>query len=154
MKIFDGTNVYDDDGVQECNGIPREIKDLSSFEGRVNFVDDNNVLVGYDLEQSCCEYADWFIADEPTNIIPKDKRVIDEDMEPYFFDTNYVKKFEEAFDGDSKEYDCLDEGGMVVFRLFSGKGEKYLHLFNCHNGYYGHGFSMDVGGVSIHSGGL
>ena len=29
----------------------------------INFVDENNVFVGYDLEQQCCEEADWFFTD-------------------------------------------------------------------------------------------
>lgn len=37
-----------------------------TWSEKVNFVDDNNVVLGYDLSQRCCETADWFIADVPT----------------------------------------------------------------------------------------
>ena len=30
-------------------------------DGKVNFVDENNVILGYDMNQNCCEDADWFI---------------------------------------------------------------------------------------------
>ena len=39
---------------------------MKIFDGdfdKVNFVDENNVFVGYDLLQDCCEDANWFIAD-------------------------------------------------------------------------------------------
>lgn len=31
-------------------------------DGKVNFVDENNVIVGYDTNQHCSEHAGWFIA--------------------------------------------------------------------------------------------
>ena len=29
---------------------------------KINFIDENNVFVGYDLGQNCCENASWFIS--------------------------------------------------------------------------------------------
>jgi hypothetical protein len=36
-----------------------------TFPGKVNFIDSNNVILGYDLGQSCCEHAFWTISDCP-----------------------------------------------------------------------------------------
>ncbi len=34
-------------------------------DGKVNFVDESNVLLGYDMGSLCCEYADWIISEDP-----------------------------------------------------------------------------------------
>lgn len=35
-----------------------------------------------------------------------------------------------------------DDGAAVQFRITNGDKEKYITLFNCHNGYYGRGFEF------------
>jgi len=108
----------------------------------INFVDQNNVFVGYELNSQCCEWADWTIEDILLNSMVvfsylKDKDSIyhDLDLEEYLFD----KKFFKTMDN----YDN-DGGAMVIFRLISGDKEKYLYLFNVQNGYYGHGFTVKI----------
>jgi hypothetical protein len=119
-------------------------------DGKINFVDSNNVFVGYDLDSSCCEYADWFIEDRPVmeNIdyssLDRKSSYKDIDLSKYNFD----KTYEESPDWEN----CLDGGGVVIFRLTDGKNEKFLHLFNAHNGYYGHGFEMKVGNQKLMEG--
>jgi len=109
---------------------------------KVNFVDENNVFLGYDLAQSCCEHAGWFIADEPTNIIvereedkpsKKNPEIITE-LNGWVFDKEYFKQINKI----------PEEGSIAVFRIFnSDLGlEFFVHLFNCHNGYYSHGFEF------------
>lgn len=121
MKIFEGDN--------------------SSWAEKVNFVDDNDVFVGYDIGQSCCEDAGYFIADKVTPYkydMEQDGRP---DVEDYVFDKDF---FERIPSGD------LDSGGMVAFRLISDqKPDLYLHLYNSHNGYYGHGFEVKHGGETV-----
>ena len=105
------------------------------FESKVNFVDENNVLVGYDIGRGCCEHADWFIADEITPYsYDCDLNQTLENESDYRFDPYF---FQEVMD--SGDLDC---GGMVVFRLI-GPTTKYLHIFNAHNGYYSHGFNTE-----------
>lgn len=127
---------------------------MRKFEAgrKINFVDENNVFVGYDLSQSCCENANWFISEKEENVIYDDKynenkyneivRRYDEyNIEDYIFHTGYFK-----------DVDCphVDEGRMVRFKLIAeNKPDLYLHLFNAHNGYYGHGFTMKIGGITI-----
>ena len=110
---------------------------------KINFVDVNNVFVGYSTDTDCCEYADWFISDKESNEIIERVEELDE-LPDYIFDVDY---FEEVT-GTSE----LDMGGMVRFRLVNGDSEKFLHLFNCHNGYYGHGFSFGVNETLLREG--
>lgn len=105
---------------------------------RVNFVDDNNVFVGYDMDQSCCEYASWYISDDPVFTLEGDEKPepTARVLESYVFDRDYMEDHDDG---------RLDEGGAVSFRLVSeGRPDLFLFLFNIHNGYYGHGFSFGI----------
>jgi hypothetical protein len=112
---------------------------LFEKDGKINFVDANNVMLGYDMEASCCEFASWFILDQKKNTFETDERCarIDFDLEEYVFDPRF---FENVLDKN------FDEGGMVIFRITNGTTEKFLHLFNVHNGYYSHGFNFSIDG--------
>jgi len=117
---------------------------------KINFVDENNVLVGYDMCQDCCEDADWFISEQmhkETDGVYLHKhgrgtKLTAEDLKPYVFEPNFFVGIEDSE---------LDSGGMVAFRLVAkGKPDLFLHLFNAHNGYYGHGFEVKISGETIH----
>jgi hypothetical protein len=111
-------------------------------DGKHNFVDLNNVFVGYDSGQDCCENADWFIA-EAVDVDPDICASLNQpqELEGFIFDPTF---FVEA------SPESLDAGGVVIFRLVNSEGRaKYLHLFNSHNGYYRHGFEMDICGASF-----
>lgn len=120
---------------------------MKCFEqnSKVNFIDEKNVCVGYDMDQCCCENADWFVAAMPTASIGHADTDVTE-WPGFIFDTEY----------DSPELACdeLDEGGMVVFRLTNGADELFLHLYNCQNGYYSHGFEFKDGEKTLKSGAL
>jgi len=131
MKVFEGTPKGD------CGE-------------KVNFVDENNVFVGYDMGRDCCEHAEWFIADSLLTKMPSE-RCNSNGLENYRFDPDFFEELN-ALQYEDKEGDALDAGGMVVFKLTDGKSEKFLHLFNCHNGYYGHGFTMKIGEEVKHEG--
>ena len=103
---------------------------------KVNFVDKNNVFVGYDLETRCCEDAGYFISSE---------------IESYHYDIDCSNKFvinEYMFDQDffqKVESEDLDAGGQVVFKIVcENKPDLYLSIFNAHNGWYSHGFKFGV----------
>lgn len=116
----------------------------SSYCEAVNFVDINNVFVGYSLGQDCCEHASWFISDTISPSIPDDDDLENkEGVEAFVFDPEFFQEVQ------SNE---LDEGEMVAFRLVSGDEEKYLHLFNSHNGYYSHGFTVKHGDEIVRDG--
>lgn len=125
----------------------------SSWHSKVNFVDDNNVFVGFDTEQDGCEYADWFFSDEVSKKVPEECDHNDKGLEGFVFDKNY---FEEVIyiENANHPYNELEDGKMVIFRLTNGEEEKFLHLFNVHNGYYGHGFEVKHGGEIVREGTL
>ena len=109
---------------------------------KVNFADDNIVMVGYDMGRLCCEDADWFIADMVAEVMPENPSQ-ERDLEGYVFDTDFFKEISDIKSKDSG-LNALDDGGMVVFRLVNGEKEKFLHLYNCQYGCYGHGFEMKI----------
>ena len=103
--------------------------------------------MGYDLTEHCCEYAGWFIADK---IMPDTGKLYledfveiqqdnykDKDFSGYNFDVNFFHQ---------ESYYENEEGTTVVFRIVNVhlNDVMYLHLFNCHNGYYSHGFKFSV----------
>lgn len=133
MKIFNIARDYE--------------KDI--YYSKVNFVDDSNVLVGYDTDQCCCEDAGYFISDKEENENKNDNGISD-GLDGYVFDKSY---FAEVVPKRNEYGSCLDCGGMVRFKLVcNGKPDLYLHLFNVHNGYYGHGFEFKMGDLVLKKG--
>lgn len=121
------------------------------FGSKVNFVDDMNVLVGFDLAQDCCEYARWWITDSTVAPEPHEEAPnrmagrTDDDLLPYRFDPSTCDKRPVT-----KDALLYEEGGAVVFRLVApGKPDLWLWLANTQNGYYSHGFTVAVGGTSM-----
>lgn len=115
-----------------------------SWGNKVNFVDQNNTVVGYDLSQDCCEHAGWYIS-ESRHTDTNDKRAVP-NVDDYAFDRDFFEQVEGA---------DVEEGGMVRFRLIAaGKPDLYLHIFNSHNGYYGHGFEVEHSGTVVRNGSL
>lgn len=126
-------------------------------DSKVNFVDTNNVLVGYDMNQCCCENADWFISDSvPMN---QEEPSVNECGVFYASMKHIFELDDTVFDQHWKEPNGagltgLDNGGSRTFRIVNERNgfECYLTLFNCHNGYYSHGFTVEVGGRTIEEG--
>ena len=116
---------------------------------KTNFVDSNNVLVGFDTSQECCEQYGWFLTKtiEEAKAYPVEGRTLnDDDAHGFVFDPDFFLEH-----GDSDQFQA---GGMVTFRLIKGEEEMFLSLYNVHNGYYSHGFHVSVGGEVIRSGSL
>lgn len=78
-------------------------------EDRVNFIDENNVLVGFDIYQCCCEDFGWFIDQEKSKTIKEHTNI---DVSNYVFDTNFFEKIENC--------DEYEGGGIVIFKLVNG----------------------------------
>ena len=109
---------------------------------KVNFTDKNDVFIGYDMEQSCCEDAGYFFSKEPEDAYSyREEKGLNEeglDLEGYIFDVNFFADVESS---------DLDEGEQVCFKLEKeGCEDIFLHLYNSHNGYYSHGFEAKIGG--------
>lgn len=119
------------------------------FINKVNFIDSNGRLVGYDLDKQCCENAGWFIADSVCTTIKED---ISKDLplEDYWFDEFFFQKA--SFNPPPHDSDhSILEG--VIFSLYTqDKPDIFLHLFNHHNGYYHHGFHLLVKEVATQTG--
>lgn len=117
---------------------------------KINFVDDNNVLVGFDYYQCCCESFGWFISYEINGehlFSDGDNVKANDELKDFEFDPTYHEIVADENDH------CSDE--VAVFKLVSGaKKVRYLHLYNRHNGFYSHGFSMYNGDTHLFGGSL
>ena len=121
----------------------KAFKTVCKGKERVNFVDENDVFVGFVDESMCCEEHGYFIIDEcrddlsitEVRQLSCDERGVAVELDGYVFDTTF-----------NKGTDLLDgfcECEMPTFRLTNGEGkEKFLCLYNLHNGYYSHGFEF------------
>lgn len=120
-------------------------------DGKINFVDDNNLFVGFSLcEYGCCELSNaGLYSDEngehivldaiPWGTHPEMVEFCGFNFNPNFYKQE-AKKLEEQIDkeiGDSDRETCV-----AVFELQDSKQQKmYLILSNNHNGYYACGFN-------------
>ena len=125
--------------------------------GKVNFVDERNVVLGYELEPLCCEEAGWFISDvvvDPSK--PLSKSLLNESeldvlngiLTNWYFDPFFLRNIE-APEGILIEGVKIDEYNgcsIAVFRIVNGTAEKFIHLFNIQNGYYTHNFTFETKG--------
>jgi hypothetical protein len=125
---------------------------------KVNFVDKNNVLVGFDMEESCCEQASWCIMrkmpeDLNEGLTSNDtSQISDAELKSYVFDTEFFE--EKSIGVYAGHVDCLAIFKLVN-RWWSGcRQEAYLILRNQHNGYYAHGFEAKIGDDSWQGGAL
>ncbi|UZN24417.1 hypothetical protein [Klebsiella phage pKP-BM327-1.1] len=125
---------------------------LTKIEGsKYNWIDSNDIYVGYDTSTSCCEDAGWYIRDQPTPLKgfgdDLDPALNNHDLTDYKFD---VMGESIGIDYQVEAESEVNEGGIVVFRLLHpSKPPLYLHLYNCHNGYYGHEVLTNIPNKSI-----
>lgn len=111
--------------------------------GKINFVDENNVYLGYDMESQCCEDFGWFIADAQVSDVAGFEVGLIEDLGDWRFDVDFFRHVDLC----PAEYDIHNaERTLVIFRIVCGDREKFIHLYNLQTGYYSHGFTMNVGG--------
>lgn len=96
---------------------------------KVNYVDDNNLFAGFDMECDCCEYPSHRIEDSDGNII-----------EP-----NYKNLFYDLiFTGELPEEDewCDTCTARIPLKHKTTNERYYLVFSNCHNGWYAHGYEF------------
>ena len=104
--------------------------------GKHNWIDQNNVVFGYDDYTHCCEYWGWGVYD------PKTGEKVAEDPAglPYHFD------FEAgARENKGRIYTGEEPTDTVQVTLVHDDDPKktlIFECFNCHNGYYYHDFSF------------
>lgn len=115
-----------------------------------NWIDENNVFVGFSNRDCCCENWGYFYSTtQPKRGLTSNIGPTADDLAPYNFDKEY---FHEA---EGKERNEYDNGGAVTFKLIcQNKPDIYLTLFNIHNGYYSHGFEMQQNKTTIKEGSI
>lgn len=117
-----------------------------------NFIDKNNVFVGFDDRRCVSEDFGYVIYKN----LKDEKQIFVGDISGYLFDTKYFND-EINLDELSKltDIEYWDIVEVAEFRLTKeGEDDIYLVLYNSHNGYYGHGFEFVVDGKVIEEGSL
>lgn len=109
---------------------------------KVNFVDENEVHLGYDTHDDCCARGGWFLSDNKAAWLDsktdKEEAFVMKSMDliGWTFDPSYFVK--RSLPGD------YSDGDAVQFRIVNGTFEKFITLYNHHNGYYSKGFEFTV----------
>lgn len=103
----------------------------------LNFVDKNNVFVGFDEDPQCCEEIGWCILDELRNV---DNDLLEILSEFSMLESNGVDYPGFVFDKTFIMAGESNEGNYIIFKLKKRLCKKYLYLYNIQNGYYDHGF--------------
>jgi hypothetical protein len=110
---------------------------LFEDENSWNWVDENNVVLGFRNSSRCCEQFGYrYFTKEPTDDISlKDEEARIDSLDDFVFDTSYC-----IFLHNSSS-DC---GGYVAFRIVNKNTNEtiYLTIYNHHNGWYSHGFQF------------
>ena len=115
-------------------------------ECKHNFVDKHNKVVGFDSSECCCENAGWMITAE----LPK--TLEDEQLPDMVWGEAVFAMYEQPV-VNALGKDIVDEGGSVSFKLITAAQQTmWLTLYNCHNGYYGHGFDVKIEGAIMTEG--
>jgi len=111
----------------------------------LNIVDENNVFVGYDYNQQCCENFGYYFSKEFPNLIECESNDSPDEIVSYEFNhDDYV--FDSSFLCNFYGSEC-PTCNMVIFRLVnrvSSEDGVYLVLYNYQNGYYYHGFELKI----------
>lgn len=120
-----------------------------SYSKKINFVDRNNVIVGYDYEQDCCESFGWQVT--ASSIVTSEELFVEQkvyELDGYVFDRSFFMQRNLVGNDSDKE-------SVATFRLLKRDApDKFLHIFNFHNGYYSHGFTFSNNDKVIREGAL
>ena len=128
----------------------RTSTEKNSRGNRLNIIDENNVLVGYDFDTHCCEKLEYYFSVAEPDEDGVQYKIIEDsfDHEGYVFDPTYFSEY-------WSEPDDGHRDRRAVFKLVKpNKPTVYLTLRNYQNGYYSHGFEMFRGTVKIKEGEL
>lgn len=110
--------------------------------GKLNWIDQNNVVFGFSSLQDCCEQFDWGVWDPEKRV-----KVYQEPSGlPYHFVFEEgAKEGERPFE--TIEYpDCLDVVHVILEHDEDKSKRLVFEFWNNHNGYYYHDFSFEKKG--------
>lgn len=112
-----------------------------NYSEKVNFIDENDVFVGYDMSTSCCENYGYIFTDTD-DFDSADGILYDDDYGSTDVKTNNESDYNlDGYVFDTSWFEERDQ--IVVFRLTKEDSpDIFLTLYNSHNGYYGHGFKF------------
>lgn len=114
---------------------------VGKWKDKVNFIDKNNVVLGYDMGQCCCENAYWELQREGIVVDLTEGQLL-----PYAFDTSYFQELDDPNDKETLK---------AIFKLQAeGLPDVFVVLSNTHNGYYSHGFTFKKDEAVIQDGSL
>jgi len=132
---------------------------------KTNYIDHNDILVGFDSQQDCCESFGhrWTYKPEFSFVPSWEDECKPEpaNLEALVFDIKFFKREDHKWGGGRVMFRLVvpellrirnDKETRRIQRQFLADGmltEAYLILFNHHNGYYSHGFEVTVGGNVI-----
>jgi hypothetical protein len=106
-----------------------------SFCGKVNYVDEDDRFVGYDIGRNCCEsFGHCVSTDTKMSDYDGPANKIEVELGPYRFADE-----EPTLKATRCEF---DRGGTLFFRIEAEDlPDLYVAIWNYHNGYYAHGFT-------------
>lgn len=120
---------------------------------KMNWVDENNLLVGFDYDQCCCENFGYYYSVDGKFEADRVDLDGEHDLDDYVFDPSYhIRQCCERYEDDAE----------AVFMLINHNHDEtsklprvvYLHIYNSHNGYYSHGFEFCNGETVLFDGSL
>lgn len=127
----------------------------------INLVDEKNRVLGWDAEQDCCEDFSCFLTSfEPFALLGGARKAVKlQDYDTVDLCRCWLKGTTINMPGWEIDPDFFKEhADCVWFRLVGtvdgDETELFVVLKNSHNGYYSHGFSLDVGGQTKRKGSL
>lgn len=118
---------------------------VDPWTGKVNYVDANNVVLGFDTERCCCESFGHAVVSS----LAEAKEVSEGRADPSPLDiTAYSFAQEPPHSVDCSE-DCAEYNHALAFRILApNMRDLFVAIWNHHNGYYSHGFTLRGPGVA------
>lgn len=128
---------------------------------KINFADINDVYVGFDGYQCCCESFGYFFARSAES---EEEVEAPANLEEMIFDVTFFGDHgDDPYTAEARfrliqptrvQSDRTMRARERTMAADGGSAEIFLVIFNHHNGYYGHGFEMTHGGTVVQSGAL
>jgi hypothetical protein len=114
---------------------------VAPWPNKVNYVDTNNVVLGFDTQRNGCEDFGHGLAS--SLLEAKDITTYRVDPCPFdITDYSFAQEAPASLGGEASDTNAM------AFRILSpNKPELFVVIWNHHNGYYAHGFTFEGPGV-------
>jgi hypothetical protein len=113
----------------------------------LNFIDRRGFVLSFECNNVRNNVAGWFLSEDSTQeslIRQPSLKNVNRELRRWRFDPSWYDEVEyleaEDIDWDSEDdANILDNGTMAIFRIINDDDryyhEKYIHIYNCHDGY-------------------